>query len=274
MTKLTLTPRQRLYQIIFGTSTRLGQWFDIALIIAIVSSEIILIISSVASIESQYSHLLVIAEWSFTILFTIEYILRLYCSPRPLAYMRSFYGVIDLMAILPAYIAFLIPGSNYLLIIRLIRVLRIFRVLKLARFLRDSNILLRPLRHAHRKIFVFFSSVLILVTVFGSLMFIIEGPENGFTSIPKSIYWAIVTITTVGYGDIVPHTVMGKALASLTMLLGYSILAVPTGIITAELNQEMKTHRDLIRCPNCATSGHEMEAEYCNKCGTKLPETL
>ena len=178
MIKLTL--RQRLYQIIFGTSTRAGQLFDIGLIIAIVSSELILIISSVASIESKFSTALLGAEWLFTILFTIEYILRLYCSPRPLAYARSFYGIIDLIAIVPAYISFFVPGSNYLLIVRLIRVLRIFRVLKLARFLQDSNILLRSLRHAQRKIFVFFSSVLILVTVFGSLMFLIEGPENGF----------------------------------------------------------------------------------------------
>ncbi|KPA52470.1 ion transporter [Photobacterium lucens] len=271
---IKLTPRQRLYQIIFGTSTRAGQLFDIGLIIAIISSELILIISSVSSIESKFSTALLGAEWFFTILFTIEYVLRLYCSPRPLAYARSFYGIIDLIAIVPAYISFFIPGSNYLLIVRLIRVLRIFRVLKLARFLQDSNILLRSLRHAQRKIFVFFSSVLILVTVFGSLMFLIEGPENGFTSIPKSIYWAIVTITTVGYGDIVPQTVMGKALASLTMLLGYSILAVPTGILTAELNQEMKTTRNLRRCPNCATSGHELDADYCKKCGTQLPDQI
>ena len=271
---VTLTPRQRLYQIIFGTQTRYGQLFDIGLIIAIISSEIILTISSVTSIESKFSTTLYILEWFFTLLFTVEYILRLYCSPKPWAYARSFYGLIDLIAIVPAYIAFFIPGSNYLLIVRLIRVLRIFRVLKLARYLRDSNILLRSLMQAQRKILVFFSSVLVLVTVFGSLMFIIEGPDNGFTSIPQSIYWAIVTITTVGYGDLVPHTVLGKAVASLTMLLGYSILAVPTGIITAEINQEINHHKALIRCPNCATSGHDMDADYCRKCGSKLPEHL
>ncbi|EAS43891.1 ion transporter [Photobacterium profundum] len=268
------TQRQKIYQVIFGTSTRAGQIFDIVLIIAILSSEAILILSSVTVVETRFPETLFYAEWLFTLLFTIEYITRLYCSPKPIAYARSFYGIIDLLAIIPAYVAFFIPGSNYLLIIRLIRVLRIFRILKLARYLRDSNILLRSLRQAQRKIFVFFSSVLILVTVFGSLMFVIEGPDNGFTSIPQSIYWAIVTITTVGYGDMIPHTVMGKALASLTMLLGYSILAVPTGIITAELSQEMKTHREFIRCPNCATSGHETDAEYCKKCGTKLPEHL
>ncbi|MGF1690521.1 ion transporter [Photobacterium kagoshimensis] len=266
--------RTKLYNIIFGTQTKGGQNFDIALIIAIISSEIVLILSSVASIEARFSSYLFYIELGFTLLFTIEYLLRLYCSPKPLAYARSFYGIVDLIAIVPAYIAFFVPGANYLLIIRLIRVLRIFRVLKLVRYLRDSNILLRSLKHAQRKILVFFSSVSILVTVFGSLMYVIEGPDNGFSSIPQSIYWAIVTITTVGYGDLVPHTVLGKFVASLTMLLGYSILAVPTGIITAELNQEMKVSRELIRCPNCATSGHETDAHYCKECGTHLPENV
>lgn len=266
--------KTKLYSIIFGTQTRGGQYFDIALIITILSSEVVLILSSIASVQQEYSRPLFYVEWGFTLLFTIEYLLRLYCSPKPFAYARSFYGIIDLLAILPAYIAFFLPGAHYLLIIRLIRVLRIFRVLKLVRYLRDSNILLRSLKHAQRKILVFFSSVSILVTLFGSLMYVIEGPANGFTSIPQSIYWAIVTITTVGYGDIVPNTVLGKALASLTMLLGYSILAVPTGIITAELNQEMKVHRELIRCPNCSTSGHETDAHYCKECGTKLPENI
>ena len=271
---VTLTRKQRLYQIIFGTQTKAGQYFDIILIGAILSSELILILSSVQTVESQYSTLLTVLEWTFTLLFTIEYVVRLYCSPKPWAYAKSFYGVIDLIAVLPSYLAFLLPGSNYLLIVRLVRVMRIFRILKLARFLKDSNILLRSLKMAQRKILVFFSTVAILVTVLGSLLYIIEGPDNGFTSIPISIYWAIVTITTVGYGDIVPQTDLGKALASLTMLLGYSILAVPTGIITAELSQEMKTQREFIRCMNCSTSGHEADAKYCRSCGTELPEHL
>ncbi|KLV09128.1 ion transporter [Photobacterium aquae] len=266
--------RKKLYNIIFGTQSKAGQYFDIALIIAILSSELILILSSVQDVESQFSRVLYVLEWTFTILFTIEYLLRLYCSPKPWAYVRSFYGVIDLIAVLPSYLAFLFPGSNYLLIVRLIRVMRIFRILKLARYLQDSNILLRSLLMAQRKILVFFSTVAILVTVLGSMLYAIEGPENGFTSIPTSIYWAIVTITTVGYGDIVPQTDLGKAIAAFTMLLGYSILAVPTGIITAELNQEMKHHRNLIRCPNCATSGHDTDANYCRECGTELPEHL
>ena len=271
---VSLTRKQRLYQIIFGTQTKAGRNFDIALIVAILCSELILILSTIRSVDFKYSEALTVLEWVFTILFTIEYALRLYCSPKPWAYARSFYGVIDLIAVLPSYLAFLFPGSNYLLIVRLIRVMRIFRILKLARFLKDSNILLRSLLMAQRKILVFFSTVAILVTVLGSLLYIIEGPDNGFTSIPTSIYWAIVTITTVGYGDIVPQTDMGKAIASFTMLLGYSILAVPTGIITAELSLEMKTQRELIRCTNCSASGHESDANFCKKCGTQLPEHL
>ncbi|MCW8327508.1 ion transporter [Photobacterium sp. SDRW27] len=271
---VTLNTRQKLYQVIFGTQTKAGQYFDIVLIITILCSELVLILSSVRDVETQYSNLLFVMEWVFTILFTIEYILRLYCSPKPWAYARSFYGVIDLIAILPSFIAFLFPGSNYLLIVRLIRVMRIFRVLKLTRFLKDSNILLRSLLMAQRKILVFFSTVAILVTVLGSLLFVIEGPGNGFTSIPKSIYWAIVTITTVGYGDIIPQTDLGKALAAFTMLLGYSILAVPTGIITAEISQEMKIQRELLRCINCATGGHETDANFCRHCGAELPEKV
>ncbi|KHT63000.1 ion transporter [Photobacterium gaetbulicola] len=271
---VTLTRKQRLYQIIFGTQTKAGRNFDIALIVAILSSEVVLILSSIRSVDARYSEVLTTFEWIFTLLFTVEYLLRLYCSPKPWAYARSFYGVIDLIAVLPSYLAFLFPGSNYLLIIRLIRVMRIFRILKLVRFLKDSNILLRSLLMAQRKILVFFSTVAILVTLLGSLLYLVEGPDNGFTSIPTSIYWAIVTITTVGYGDIVPQTNIGKAIASLTMLLGYSILAVPTGIITAELSQEMQTQRHLIRCTNCSASGHESDANFCKKCGTALPKQL
>ncbi|MDF5602138.1 ion transporter, partial [Vibrio parahaemolyticus] len=198
-------------------------------------------------------------EYTFTGLFTIEYLLRLYCSPKPAAYAKSFYGVVDLLAILPTYLALFFPSASFMGVIRALRVMRIFRILKLVRYLQESNILLRSLLMARRKIFIFFSSVAIMVTIFGSLIFIIEGPENGFTSIPKSIYWAIVTITTVGYGDLVPQTDLGKGLASLTMLLGYSILAVPTGIFTAELHQEMQSHKVLVKCPNCSHAGHDSD---------------
>nr|VVV03568.1 Cyclic nucleotide-gated potassium channel [Aliivibrio wodanis] len=261
-----------LYTIIFGTHTKAGKRFDIMLIILILTSQATLVLDSISSINASYGHILWRLEYTFTAIFTLEYLFRLYCSPKPRSYARSFYGVIDLLAILPTYLALFFPSASYIAIIRLLRVMRIFRVLKLVRYLQDSNILLRSLLMAKRKIFIFFSTVAILVSVFGSLMFVIEGPENGFTSIPQSIYWAIVTITTVGYGDLVPHTALGKAIASITMLLGYSILAVPTGIITAELNQEMNTHRNLVRCPNCLKSGHESDSIHCRHCGGQLPE--
>lgn len=264
--------RHQLYVIIFGTHTRAGRIFDVMLIIAILTSLIVLILESVESLATKYGHIFDIIEFSFTILFTIEYLLRLYCSPKPMAYARSFYGTIDLIAIVPTYIAFFFPQMHYLGVVRLLRVMRIFRILKLVRFLQDSNILTRSLIMSQRKIFIFFSTVAVLVTIFGALMYVIEGPENGFTSIPKSIYWAIVTITTVGYGDIAPQTDLGRALASLTMLMGYSILAVPTGIITAELNQEIKAHRELVSCPNCARNGHETDALYCKHCGSELAD--
>ncbi len=260
-----------LYTTIFGTHTKRGRRFDIILIILIISSHLTLILDSISSIRIVYGEWLSLLEIFFTTLFTIEYITRLYCAPKPRSYAKSFYGIIDLLAILPNYLALIFPGATYITIIRLLRVMRIFRILKLVRYLQDSNILLRSLLMAKRKILIFFSTVAILVSVFGSLMFIIEGPKNGFTSIPQSIYWAIVTITTVGYGDLVPHTPLGKAIASLTMLLGYSILAVPTGIITAELNQEMNTHRNSVRCSNCCSKGHESNAIYCKDCGNKLP---
>ncbi|SKA49962.1 ion transporter [Enterovibrio nigricans] len=266
------TAKKALYDTIFGTETKAGKYFDIALIGAILFSELLLILSSVQDVESLFSIWLTRLEWVFTILFTIEYALRLYCSPKPWAYARSFYGIVDLLAVVPSYLALILPGASGLLMIRLLRVMRIFRILKLTRYLQDSNILLRSLLMAQRKIIVFFSTVAIIVTVLGSLLYALEGPNNGFSSIPMSIYWAIVTITTVGYGDIVPQTDVGKFIAAFTMLLGYSILAVPTGIITAEINQEMKHRRNLVRCSNCSTSGHDIDADYCRKCGTELPE--
>ncbi|EGA69683.1 hypothetical protein VISI1226_17500 [Vibrio sinaloensis DSM 21326] len=264
--------RHHLYVIIFGTHTKAGRAFDIALIIAIITSLIVLVLESIPSVSAQWAKELRYIEYTFTALFTIEYLLRLYCSPKPAAYAKSFYGVVDLLAILPTYLALFFPGASFMGVIRLLRVMRIFRILKLVRYLQDSNILLRSLLMAKRKILIFFSTVAILVTIFGALIFVIEGPENGFTSIPKSIYWAIVTITTVGYGDLVPQTNLGKGLASLTMLLGYSILAVPTGIITAELSQEMRSHKALVKCPNCSQSGHDSDAMYCKHCGSELAD--
>nr|WP_087024413.1 ion transporter [Thaumasiovibrio subtropicus] len=262
--------KHKLYVIIFGTHTKAGRRFDLVLIIAIIVSLGLMFFDSTLPYNSALSAKLRYIELLFALLFTAEYIVRLYCSPHPKAYAKSFYGVIDLLAILPTYIALLFPPASFMAAIRLLRVMRIFRILKLVRYLQDSNILMRSLLMSRRKIFIFFSTVAILVTIFGALIYAIEGPHNGFTSIPQSIYWAIVTITTVGYGDIVPQTALGKAVASLTMLLGYSILAVPTGIITAELNNEMSAHRNLVKCPNCSRNGHEADALYCKHCGSEL----
>jgi len=264
--------KHHLYVIIFGTHTRAGRAFDIALIIAIITSLLVLILESLPSVMTEWSRELRYIEYTFTAIFTVEYLLRLYCSPKPKSYATSFYGVVDLLAILPTYLAIFFPGASFMGVVRLLRVMRIFRILKLVRYLQDSNILLRSLLMARRKILIFFSTVGILVTIFGALIFVIEGPHNGFTSIPKSIYWAIVTITTVGYGDMVPQTHLGKAIASLTMLLGYSILAVPTGIITAELSNEMNAHKQLVKCPNCNRSGHDSDAMHCKHCGSELAD--
>jgi voltage-gated potassium channel len=221
-------------------------------------------------LQSRYSIWLLTIEWAFTILFTIEYMVRLYCSPNPKAYAGSFYGIVDLLAILPTYISMIFPSASLLLIIRLLRVLRIFRILKLIQYTGEANLLLRSMMMARRKILIFLFSVIIVVTIFGSLMYIIEGPAYGFTSIPKSIYWAIVTVTTVGYGDITPHTVLGQAIASLAMLTGYGIIAIPTGILSAELMTEMQRERTTVRCSNCEKSGHEKDADYCKHCGTEI----
>lgn len=264
--------RTRLNHIIFGWESPAGKLFDVCLIWAISISVLVLMLESVEWIVRDYEPWLRTAEWTFTLLFTAEYLTRIYCAERRWAYIKSFYGIVDLLSILPSYLAFFIPGANNLLIIRLLRVLRVFRILKLARYLSEANLLMRTMMLARRKIFVFFSSVLVLSVIFGSLMYMVEGPAHGFTSIPKSIYWTIVTITTVGYGDIVPQTILGQIISAAAMLTGYSIIAVPTGILTAELAQEMQRDRHRRHCPGCNRSGHEADAAHCKHCGTELPE--
>lgn len=259
--------KEKLYSIIFGTETPAGKNFDIALIVAIMASVFVLMAESMSFFDHRYRLELRILEWLFTILFTIEYSVRIYCSPNPRKYVTSFYGVIDLLSILPSYLSLFIPGANYLLAIRVMRFLRVFRVLKLMRYLSEANTLVRSMGQARRKISVFFLAVLVLATIFGSLMYVVEGPDNGFSSIPKSIYWTIVTITTVGYGDITPQTALGQFIAALAMLMGYSILAVPTGIFTAELAQEIQRERMNTVCPNCTKAGHDTDAKYCKSCG-------
>jgi voltage-gated potassium channel len=213
--------RDKIYRVIFGTDTPAGQRFDIALIYLILLSVLAIILSSMEAVNSQYGIWLFRLEWLFTILFSVEYLMRIYCSPKPAHYVFSFYGLVDLLSVLPTYLALFFPGANYWLVIRLLRVLRIFRVLKLVRYLSEANILLRSMYASRRKIFVFFTAVLVLSVIFGSLMFFVEGPEHGFTSIPRSIYWTIVTITTVGYGDITPQTAMGQVIPLLLFPLAY-----------------------------------------------------
>ncbi|WP_096087303.1 ion transporter [Agaribacterium haliotis] len=262
--------KERLYEIIFGTDSKLGKLFDICLIVLIISSVLVLMIESLSALPGEMLRVLRAAEWLFTFIFTLEYLLRLYCAPKALRYARSFYGVIDLLSILPSYLSLFVPGANYLLIVRLLRVLRVFRILKLVRYLSEANVMLRAMLQSRRKIMVFFFSVVILAVIFGSLMYVVEGPEHGFSSIPKSVYWTIVTITTVGYGDITPQTSLGQFIASLAMLTGYSIIAVPTGILTAELTQEMQRDRQRRVCRSCERSGHEAHARHCLHCGERL----
>lgn len=267
------TGREKIYLVIFGTETPMGRLFDEILLVAILVSVLVVVLSSISALSNVYGQWFYSIEWFFTVLFTIEYGLRLYCSPNPFRYARSFFGIVDFVSIIPTYIAFfLFPGAEYLLIIRLLRILRIFRVLKLIRYLREANVLGRSIYNSRRKIVVFFFSILVLVTIYGALMYVIEGSEHGFSSIPKGMYWAIVTITTVGYGDIAPQTELGRMLAALVMLTGYAIIAVPTGIITAELVGEMQQDKNLRVCPNCECFGHDNNAIYCKLCGALMEE--
>lgn len=264
--------RLRLRHIIFGTNTPAGRLFDQLLIVTIIASVIAVMLDSVQDIHEQYGNLLYALEWGFTLVFTVEYLVRLWISDRPGRYAFSFYGVVDLLSVLPTYISLVAPGANYLLTIRILRVLRIFRVMRLLSFMSEANFLIRALTRARRKIAVFLFTVLVVMISFGSLMYVIEGPDNGFTSIPRSIYWAIVTVTTVGYGDITPHTILGQAIAALAMITGYAIIAVPTGIVTAEITSAMHRDRFSRECPNCHLHEHENDALHCKRCGEKLPE--
>ena len=265
--------RERMHEIIFEADTPAGKAFDIGLLIMILLSVAVVFADSVSDLSPATNEFLYYAEWFFTIVFSIEYFLRIYTISQPRKYIFSFYGIIDLLSILPTYIALFISGTHFLAIIRLLRLLRVFRVLKLMQFVGASNTLLQSIRASRHKIGVFFLFVSITVTIMGSIMYIVEGPETGFTSIPRSIYWAIVTLTTVGYGDIAPQTVIGQTIASLVMLLGYAVIAVPTGIITSDMmvSKEPKPiQRNTQVCSNCNFSEHDDDALYCKKCGTKL----
>lgn len=265
--------RDRLYVIIFQADTKAGKQFDVILLITIVLSVITVMLDSVRELHLNYTHWFLMAEWLFTILFTIEYITRIAVSRKPLAYIWSFYGIIDLLAVIPTYLSLFISGSHFLLVIRILRMLRVFRILKLSRYLRASQVLTISLRQSKYKIIVFLEVVISMVVIMGSIMYLIEGPENGFDSIPRSIYWAIVTLTTVGFGDITPQTVLGQFFASIIMILGYSIIAVPTGIISAEMIRAERSGKDSGRkCKSCNRELHDNNAVYCKYCGEPLDE--
>ncbi len=262
--------QRRLHIIIYEAETPAGKAFDIALLVCIVLSVAVVMADSVGSIRINYGTPLYALEWVFTILFTIEYILRLLCVGRPLRYATSVFGIIDLLAIVPTYMSLVIPGSHYLVIIRILRVLRIFRVFKLVQCLGEAELLWKAMKASLYKITVFVTTVSTLVVVLGALMYLIEGERNGFSSIPKSVYWAIVTVTTVGYGDISPQTTPGQFLAAIAMIMGYSIIAVPTGLMTVELSHAFRAHASSETCPQCSRDGHDDNADYCKYCGAKL----
>ena len=264
--------RHKLYVIIFEADTPAGKLFDLILIAAVLLSVLTVILDSVASIAQQYQTVLTALEWFFTLLFTVEYIARLSCVRHPTRYARSFFGIIDLLSILPTYLALLFPGTHFLTNVRLLRLLRIFRILKLVAFVDEYGQLGRALAASRRKIMIFVSIVLLITFLLGTLMYAIEGPANGYTSIPTAIYWSITTITTVGFGDITPKTDLGRFVTSIMMLLGWGILAVPTGIISAEITAQKSMAKPTTRtCPDCMKEGLDADAKYCKQCGAGLP---
>ncbi len=263
--------REFVCQIIYDGNSTAHKCFDVALIVIIILSVLTVMFDSVTSIEQKYGNILRLAEWVFTVLFTVEYVFRLICCKNRPSYIFSFFGIVDLFSIVPTYISLLVPGSHILIVIRVLRVLRIFRVLKLVKYVGESDLLLTALKASRRKITVFLFCIVTIVIIFGSVMYTIEGQENGYTSIPRSIYWAIVTLTTVGYGDITPRTGLGQALSALIMVMGYGIIAVPTGIVTAEITSAMGHDRGISRtCHKCNSKWHDDDAVFCKHCGEDL----
>jgi voltage-gated potassium channel len=261
--------RDRLHDIVYQHDSPAERAFDLAVIFAILLSVVVVVLDSVEPVAARWGRELHALEWGLTVTFTVEYLLRLWVSREPARYARSFYGIIDLLAVLPTYLAIVFPAGRFLIALRILRVLRVFRILKLAHYVREAAVLSTALRASRHKIIVFVSTVLTVVVVVGALMYLIEGPERGFTSIPTGMYWAIVTLTTVGYGDLSPTTTLGRMLASALMILGYGIIAVPTGIVTLELNRAAQQDQRRT-CRGCGIVGHEPDAKYCRYCGTEL----
>lgn len=262
--------RHKLHEIIFEADTSAGRKFDVLLIICIVLSVLLVMLDSIGPFRQKFGDGLTFGEWFFTLLFTAEYGLRLISVRRPLRYVTSFFGIVDLLAILPTYLSMIVPGGQYFIVLRVLRVLRIFRVFKLVQYLNEARTLILALKSSRRKITVFLFVVLTLVIIFGSLMYMVEGEESGFSSIPRGIYWAVVTLTTVGYGDISPKTDLGQAISTIVMILGYAIIAVPTGIVTVELSNAYRRDVSTQVCPECSREGHDRDAKFCKYCGGVL----
>lgn len=267
-------PRLRWRRIIFEHDTRAGRLYDVALIVAIVASVLVVMADSLQDLGPRVRQLLLVLEWLFTVLFTVDYAARLWSAPSALGYARSFYGVIDLVSTVPTWLSLVFPAGRFLTVVRILRVLRIFRVLKLATYVREAGVLGQAVIASRHKITVFVFTVVTIIAVVGSLMYMVEGPANGFTSIPTAMYWAVVTLTTVGYGDISPGTTLGRFLASALMILGYGVIAVPTGIVTMELQKAARSSGAASgpTCPGCGRDRHEDDARHCARCGTRLPD--
>ena len=266
--------KSKIHEIIYEADTPAGKFFDVALLVVIIISIILVMLESVDSINVRYYWHFYIAEWIITFLFTVEYILRIIAIKRPKNYIFSFYGIVDLLSTIPTYIAFIFGGHNLLFAVRALRLLRVFRILKITRYVGESNRLLLALRNSRPKIIVFLFAVLIICVIMGTVMHLVEGPKSGFDNIPISIYWAIVTLTTVGFGDLYPVTPFGQVIASFIMIVGYGIIAVPTGIVTSEISrtQKNKIPTNTQACPHCNETKHIDNAEFCHNCGKKLNE--
>jgi voltage-gated potassium channel len=264
------TWRKKLFIIIFRTDTPAGKWFDIILLWTILLSILVVTLESVNSFANRYEQELLVLEWLFTIIFTIEYLLRIFISTRPQRYVFSLYGMIDLLSVAPTYLELIFIGTPYFMLFRALRLLRVFRVLKLTRYLGEAEVLRIALKNSIEKIIVFLGSVLSLALIIGALMYVVEGPQHGFTSIPRGIYWAIVTLTTVGYGDIAPQTPLGQFLATMVMMIGYGIIAVPTGIMSVEISKAEKGSSKFRTCKNCGFNQIVADAKFCRNCGNEL----
>ena len=272
LNKENLSWQEKLHQVIYEADTKSGKLFDIVLLWAILASILLVMLESINELDAKYHTFFNVSEWVITILFTIEYILRIVSVKQPKNYIFSFYGIIDFLSTIPKYLSLFFGGAHALVALRALRLLRVFRILKLVRFVGATNNLQRALKESRYKIFVFISAVIVICVIIGTIMYLIEGDESGFTSIPKSIYWAIVTLTTVGYGDIAPQTGFGQFIASMVMILGYGIIAIPTGIVTAEFSKQssFNIHTNTKSCPNCSLEMHKDDAKYCFDCGYKL----